>query len=225
MTQEFPGFDVPPEEGDISLTSDTLPASEVLPGEHNVSLRERAGQLIAGYGSWAEKYPFAATAVETAVVFAAKKVATFVGDKVGLNVRNALAEDHLETAREHPVKAAAQLVLLAPVAEELQYRGPSWLRRHVGDRQPSRVLDCVMALGFAAGHAGVIKPAEKWTKPPFVQINTENLSVPIVPLMGGINYERQSRKRGFGHAILAHALNNTLEGMQAIPEVRRRRRK
>jgi hypothetical protein len=54
--------------------------------------------------------------------------------------------------------------------------------------------------------------------------DTENVSVPVVPLIGGINYERLSHKRGFGHAVLAHAINNTLESLQAVPEIRRRRK-
>lgn len=227
MSREFQNLNPVLEHADevLQVGQEILPGPEADDVRQSRNLREHAVHAIEGYHAWAEKYPFAATAVETAVVFAAKKAAAFAGDKIGVNVRNAFGEDNLEAARRHPIKAAAQAVVLAPIAEELQYRGPSWLRRHTGNRQSSRVLDCVMALGFAAGHAGIIKPAEEWTKPPFVKVNTENLSVPAVPLMGGIHYELLSRRRGFGHAVLGHAINNALEGFQAIPEVRRRRRK
>jgi membrane protease YdiL (CAAX protease family) len=224
MSQEFHNFSTSLHD-EIQADADVQLALEDLPGEPGLGLREHAGRLIEGYNTWAEKYPFAATAVETAVVLAAKKAVEFAGDKMGFNARNALKEDHIEAAATHPVKAAVHAVVLAPVAEELQFRGPSWLRRHVGDRQPSRILDCVTALGFAAGHAGVVKPAKNWTKSPFVEVSAENLSVPVVPLIGGINYERLSRRRGFGHAVFAHALNNALESIQVVPEVRCRRRK
>lgn len=200
------------------------PITELLPEQApSPSLRERASQMIEGYRTWADKYPFAATTAETVAVFVAKRAVAYVGDKIGVNTRNALKGDQLEEAGAHPFKAAAKLVILAPIVEELITRGPSWLKRHTGDKKPSRILDTVMLLGFAAGHAGLVRPAEDSTRPPFVKVGTKDTSIPIVPLMGGANYARVSKKRGFAYGVLSHTLNNGLEGIAAISEVRRRR--
>jgi hypothetical protein len=215
MTEEL---DTGPIEATDWALSDTASA-EQMQNAVPTNLRERASQTIQGYQAWAERYPFVATAAETAVVFAAKKAIEYTGDRAGVNVRNALISDHIESAKKNPIRAIARIAVAAPLAEEVQFRGPAWLHNRLTGKS-SRVLDSVMLLGFTAAHAGVVRLAEDKWRPPFIKISTESTSVPVVPLLGGINYARLSKTRGFSHALLAHVLNNGMEIAQAVQGLR-----
>lgn len=74
------------------------------------------------------------------------------------------------------------------------------------------------------GHAGFVRPAQPWTKPPFVEVQTEKLSVPLPQFVGSANYQRLDNTRGFKHAIWGHMVNNALYSVVAIPKVRKMRR-
>ncbi len=191
-----------------------------------VGFRQRIGETIGGYRNWAERYPFAATAVETTALFAARHVARKLAGKAGLHVGNASADRHLDMAAEHPVISLVHGSILGPLAEELVFRkvldAPAKRAETNGQTNVARGVRIITTLGFAAGHAGLVRPPKRWQNSS-LDITSGHNTVPIDPLVGGMNYERLNRTRGFGHAVLAHSLNNALVAASATPEVLRRR--
>ena len=174
----------------------------------------------AHYHQWAAEHPWTATGLETVGVLAAKYALSSACKRAGLNVRNALEQDHLEAASRHMVGTAIHAVIAAPLFEEtLQHQAPLWLYHRLRGHEAPPTFRLATVLGFAAGHAGLVHPARPWNRPPFVRVGAKETSLPIVPLLGGLHYERLSHQRGPRHALAAHMLNNSLECLLALPKV------
>lgn len=174
----------------------------VVPEENiSASLHERATQMVDGYKAWAERYPFAATTAETVALFAVRKAVAYAGETVGLNLGNGHGYD----TSKHPILDATHKLVVAPVMEEVLWRSsiPTFVKKKLNiedESRASRLVDQVAALGFAAVHVGN----------PVTEKGRSSLAIPITPLIGGEYYTYLAKNRGIKHAILAHAINNTL---------------
>ncbi len=210
------------------------------------SVRERIAGLAEGYSQWAEQYPFAATTIETVVAFAAKRAVIWAGDKTGINFGNAHAHHFVDRGVDHPLAAAAALTVAAPVKEEVFYRylltdklpNSSVMQDKFGDKA-QRICDIVSSAGFAAlGHGfDPIKPRAEWNNPDggltskgnrqrtISPLNRWQWALPLGSAVGGEQYRRIYQKRGLGHSIGSHALNNALtvlwEGGMAARDLKR----
>lgn len=212
------------------ITPTSNPPSNVEQFENEqLTVRERAGKLIDGYQNWAERYPFAATAVETTALYMARQLVNRIGQRTGIDTGNALKDRNLDMAARHPILGALHGSVLAPLSEELVFRGALDIPVRRADKAErtgvARAMRLVTSLGFAVGHAGYVRPSKEWPKPPFVELSTKDTSVPVQQFVGSLNYSRLNQTRGFKHAVVAHAINNTLAGVVAIPEIRRRHRR
>ncbi len=203
------------------VASETLPASTPIPelSAQPLTFRERIGDAITGYQDWAEVHPYAATTVETVVLFAAKKAVRTVGEKLGINFGNGHNERQLQFAADHPVLAAAHSVIAAPVFEETMFRGvvPKLIKGKLGieeNTKAAKIADQVAVLGFAATHIG----------DPRTKAGRDNLAVPLSPLIGGEQYSSLRRRRGIKHAIVAHMVHNALATAEVAPKVMKLRR-
>lgn len=140
-----------------------------------------------------EQHPYIATALETVIVWAGREAATAAIHtatpvRVGHGWKNSRAGELIAT----PMAAIAIGMILSPHIEE-----------YVCREQPSRYLDntnhpgmqrgvgTLVSAAFAAGHAG-------------------REAIPLPQFVGGLNYWRLQRSRGFKHAVMAHALHNGL---------------
>lgn len=192
------------------------------------TILDRARQAYDAYQVWAEQNPVKATVVETVALYGARKAITHGFARAGVRTENAFLDEHVERAAKHPAKAAVQATVLAPIKEEIAFRGildaPARHAERQGKTVHARLLRLGSAALFAAGHSGAIRPSENWPHPPFVSIRAEGVTVPVEQFIGANNYQRLARDRGFLHAVLGHAVNNTLKTAEKIPVVYRKYR-
>jgi membrane protease YdiL (CAAX protease family) len=164
----------------------------------------RLSQYVDAYNDWSDRHPYRATAVESLAMVAVKGAILTAGKSVGLNLGNGHTASHIEFAKRHPAIAATCVLAAAPLAEELGWRSlaPKLLRRKlkVEESEDRSAMHHLLALSFAVAHVGN----------PLTEKGRNNLAIPVTPLVGGEYYSYLARKRGLGHAILAHAMNNAL---------------
>lgn len=224
MTNEFSQFphntDYPQEDDSHVLYSENP--------EEDPTLLDRARQAYGNYQAWAEQNPVKATVIETVALYGVRKAVTLGFAKAGVRTENAFLDEHIERAAQNPVTAAVQATVIAPIKEEIAFRGaldaPARRAEQQGQAGRARLLRLSSAMLFAAGHSGAIRPSENWPRPPFVSVKTEGATVPVEQFMGAGHYQRLAKERGFLHAVLGHAINNTLKTAEKIPVVYRKRR-
>lgn len=182
-------------------------------------LVERIGQAATRYATWAEGHPYAATAVETAAVFAGRYAVRESGKRAGLNLGNALTTNDkaVEAALERPVLYGAIQVLAAPVAEEFGARViPGRLadaQQEKGRPRLAKTIRHGVDVAFAAWHAGLVVPEikEDSMRPSFhLRKEGENLSLPVSQYIAARNLRRIYEKRGYGPAAFSHIVNNAI---------------
>ena len=187
------------------------------------SVIDRVTAMYDRYQQWAEENPVKATAAETIALYGLRKVVTAGARKLGVPTENAFIDEHVERASRHPIKGLAQATIIAPIQEEIAFRGildvPARRAERAGNAGRARAYRAATTGLFALGHSGVVRPSESWPKAPFVSVKTEGATVPVEQLIGGANYQRLAKKRGFLHAVLGHAINNTLKSAELAPAV------
>lgn len=217
---------------------------EVL-SENNGRLHDRIVGHIEAYEQWADQHPFMATTAESVAAFAAKRAVIWTGKKVGINFGNAHASQHIDGGEINPVAAAAQAIIVSPVVEELFFRKfltgtlpeSRLAKQHLGDKS-QRICNIVSSIGFAfLGHGfDPINDRSQWQNPEKSLYARENITnsiapikgwnwaVPLGSVIGGEQYRRMYQKRGLGHAIFSHSLNNAMvigwEGAHAARDFR-----
>jgi hypothetical protein len=183
------------------------------------SFTERLGDIALQYSSWAERRPYAATALETVAVFAGRYTVREAGARAGLNLGNALTTNDkaVEEALKRPILYGGIQILAAPIVEEL---GSRVVPGKIADAQQAKGRTRLATgirhgvdIAFAAWHAGVIVPEikENSLKPSFHLRNEgENLSLPVSQYIAGRNLRRIYEKRGYGPAVFSHIVNNAI---------------
>ena len=192
------------------------------------SVIDRVTEMYGRYQQWAEENPVKATAVETVALYGLRKAVTAGARKLGVRTENAFIDEHVERASRHPVKGLVQAAVIAPIQEEVAFRGildtPARRADRAGNTGRARTYRLATAGLFALGHSGAVRPSESWPRPPFVSVNSKGATLPVEQFMGGINYQRLAKNRGFLHAVLGHAINNTLKSAEKIPVVVQKRK-
>lgn len=213
----------------------STPSSSPLsaPEGFSLNLRERASQVVEGYQTWAERYPFAATTAETLAVFAVRAGVRRVGNRFNVNLGNAFtaSPEAQQERAEHPFFYGAISVGIMPIVEELGARAlPAKLaqqQRGEGRHTMAGTIERVAQVGFAAWHAALVRPEVSFD-PLHASVrlknNNEATSVPVSQYIGGEHLMRLYKKRGLKHAVAAHALNNAIHGAATIPKIRAVRR-
>lgn len=213
----------------VDIPTGEMPESE----EFSLNLRERASQVVEGYQVWAERYPFAATTAETLAVFAVRAGVRRVGNRFNVNLGNAFtaSPEAQQEGMEHPFFYGAVSVGIMPIIEELGARAlPAKLaqqQREKGRPIMAGTIERVAQVGFAAWHAALVRPEVSFD-PLHASVrlknNDEATSIPVSQYIGGEHLMRLYKKRGLKHAVAAHALNNAIHGVAAIPKIRATRR-
>ncbi len=214
ISQEFPIDPLEPE-----VAPDTYPATEDLAELPPHPLVEKIGDIALQYNDWAERRPYAATALETAAIFAGRYAIREAGARAGLNLGNALTTNDkaAEEALKRPVLYGGIQILAAPVIEEF---GSRVIPGKIADAQQAKGRTRLAGgirhgvdVAFAAWHAGVVVPEikEDSLKPSFhLRKEDENLSLPVSQYIAGRNLRRIYEKRGYGPAVFSHMLNNAI---------------
>lgn len=180
---------------------------------------EKLGDIATRYSDWAERRPYAATALETVAAFAGRYAMREAGTKIGLNLGNALTTNDkaVEEALKRPVLYGGIQVLAAPVVEEFGSRvvpgKVADIQEIKGRPRLAKGIRHGVDIAFAAWHAGVLVPEikEESIKPSFrMRKEGENLSLPVSQYIAGRNLRRIYEQRGYGPAVFSHILNNAI---------------
>jgi hypothetical protein len=144
-----------------------------------------------------ERHPYVSTVIETAAVWTGRQaVRSVVARITGTNLGNGWQGSRLGDVFDK--KAVAKVltsVVVSPVVEELILRKtPSdYLDRKGQEGLRGRQGVAAAAL-FAAGHAGPVG----------------SNALPLPQFIGGLNYWRLQRMKGYKHAVLSHATQNAM---------------
>lgn len=188
---------------------------------------EKLARIPNKYEEVAQDHPYMATVAETVALYGLRRGLEALGKRRGINLGNALLEDHIDTAAKKPLKAAGFFTLAGPLTEEAQYRmipgmAIDWVQERHGT-QAARVMKVASALGFAATHAGILRKQHGSAVPRF-NTDTSKMSVPVSQFIGGSFYEGLRKRRGYKHGIAVHVTTNTLKAIEVAPQVYKRRR-
>ena len=138
-------------------------------------------------------HPYVSTAVEATLVWAGRAVAiAAINQASPVIVGHGWKDSRAGKFFQKPLVNIVGGLVLSPIAEEAALRlTPSrWLNER-GRGGLEAGTGVVVAALFAAGHAG-------------------KNAVPLPQFVGGLNYWRLMRARGFTHSVLAHAIQNGL---------------
>ena len=140
-----------------------------------------------------EQHPLAATMIETAAVWAGRAVLKHAVEyAAGVRLGHGWHNTRVGRFFQQPVVAASSALVAAPLAEEFLLRKtPSDILDAHGQQGMQRGKGVLIALAFASGHAG-------------------KEALPVPQFIGGLNYWRVMRARGYRSAVTAHATHNAL---------------
>lgn len=162
-------------------------------GVHDVRAEGRESPLLERIDEWRTCHPYAATALETTAVWAGREALTgVVHAGTSVKVGHGWKNSRLGRLFSQPAVALGVGLVLSPHLEERICR-----------EQPSRYLD-------RAGREGLQAPIGTLAAAVFATGHAGREAVPVPQFVGGLNYWRLQRTRGFKHAVLAHALHNGL---------------
>lgn len=152
-----------------------------------------------------DKYPVAATLVETVGLFAANTIVTEFASRHGLNLSHGREnmEARNRVIKNHPILATALLVGVAPAAEELAFR-----------KIPSDMLDKRRNQGKTRWDVGT------GIGLPFLAMHAGKDGVGAIQFGVGEYLWWKQRKRGYKHALLSHATYNTLYAMRKFRQLK-----
>ncbi len=149
------------------------------------------------------EHPHAATVLESAAVWAGRQAtAAVVQRATGVRLGHGWHNSRLGKRFNKPAVAVATGLVLAPVLEELVVRKiPSDVLDKQGSNGSQKAVGTAVAAVFAVGHAG-------------------KEAIPVPQFIGGLNYWRLMRHRGYKHAVVAHATQNALSLAKSAMQMR-----
>lgn len=153
--------------------------------------------VIENTEEWRESHPIVSTIAEAAIVWGARQCLISLSNrylpvKLGHGFQNTSLTENIKQSKLVSGIALIGGLLVSPIVEEYAMRKiPSDYLDKKGKHGPQQEYGVALAGLFAAGHTGP-------------------RAVPIPQFIGGLNYWRLIRSRGYGHAVLAHTVQNTL---------------
>jgi len=141
-----------------------------------------------------------------------------------IDATNAMIDHHEKGAIQGSVhKAIFKAVVLAPIVEEIIFRGASNIAVNNAEQKNHTGTAVAIEEGsdalFGLAHAGFIKPNENRRPKVDLTPSVDTHALPLVPYIGGKQFRRIGKQRGFGYGVYAHSLNNLFEVARRAPGI------